>query len=81
MPLTNFAQSSSEVAARWAMCAQVDPSRAADRDAMLEMAKRFASWALNIAVKLPATSAGMDVLEECVATGIAITSTVNFTVP
>jgi transaldolase len=63
------------------VCAQVNPSRAGDREAMLPMAERFASWASNIAVKLPATSAGMDVLEECVAEGITVTSTVNFTVP
>jgi transaldolase len=63
------------------VCAQVNPSRAGDRDAMLAMARRFAAWAPNIAVKLPATAAGLDVLEECVANGITITSTVNFTVP
>jgi len=63
------------------VCAQVNPGRAGDREAMQSMAERFAAWAPNIAVKLPATSAGMDVLEECVARGITVTSTVNFTVP
>lgn len=63
------------------VCAQVNPARAGDREAMLEMARRFAGWAPNIAVKLPVTAAGLDVLEECVAEGITITATVSFTVP
>jgi transaldolase len=45
------------------------------------MAKRFHSWAPNIAVKLPATAAGLDVLEDCVAEGITVTATVSFTLP
>jgi len=63
------------------VCAQVNPLRAGDRDCMLAMARRFHHWAPNIAVKLPATSAGMDVLEDCVAEGITVTATVSFTVP
>jgi transaldolase len=63
------------------VCAQVNPSRAGDRDSMAAMAKRFHAWAPNIAVKLPATSAGLDVLEDCVAEGITVTATVSFTVP
>jgi transaldolase len=63
------------------VCAQVNPARAGDRDCMLPMAKRFHAWAPNIAVKLPATAAGLDVLEECVAEGITCTATVSFTVP
>jgi len=62
-------------------CAQVNPSRAADADAMLKMAKRLHACAPNIAVKLPATAAGLDVLEECAAQGITVTATVSFTVP
>jgi len=38
-------------------------------------------WAPNIAVKLPATSAGLDVMEECVAEGITVAMTISFTVP
>src|SRR5512141_1118150 len=52
------------------VCAQVNPNRAGDRDAMLAMARRFTRWAPNIAVKLPATAAGLDVLEDCAADGI-----------
>ena len=63
------------------VCAQVNPLRAGDRDCMLAMAKRFHAWAPNIAVKLPATAAGLDVLEDCVADGITVTATVSFTLP
>jgi transaldolase len=63
------------------VCAQVNPLRAGDRDCMLPMAKRLHAWAPNIAVKLPATAAGLDVLEECVAEGITCTATVSFTLP
>ena len=63
------------------VCAQVNPAKAGDRAAMLAMARRFHTWAPNIAVKLPVTSAGLDVLEDCVAEGITVTATVSFTVP
>ena len=63
------------------VCAQVNPVRAGDRDCMLAMAKRFNAWAPNIAVKLPVTGAGLDVLEDSIAEGITITATVSFTVP
>jgi transaldolase len=63
------------------VCAQVNPLRAGDRECMLPMAKRFHAWAPNIAVKLPATAAGLDVLEDAVAQGITCTATVSFTVP
>lgn len=63
------------------VCAQVNPARASERAQMLEMARRFAKWAPNIAVKLPCTLAGLDVQEDCIAEGITITSTVSFTVP
>lgn len=63
------------------VCAQVNPARAADRGRMLSMARRFHAWAPNIAVKLPVTAAGLDVLEDCTAEGITITATISFTVP
>jgi len=63
------------------VCAQVNPSRAGDREAMLAMARRSRAWAPNIAVKLPAVSAGLDVLEDCIAEGISAVATISFTVP
>lgn len=63
------------------VCAQVNPARAGDRDCMLAMARRFTQWSPNIAVKLPVTLAGLDVLEDCIAEGITVTATVSFTVP
>jgi transaldolase len=59
----------------------VNPAKAGDRETMLAMARRFHAWAPNIAVKLPVTAAGLDVLEECIAAGITVTATVSFTVP
>jgi transaldolase len=63
------------------VCAQVNPVRAGDRPAMMAMARRLNKWAPNISVKLPCTLAGLDVLEDCIAEGIGVTSTVSFTVP
>jgi transaldolase len=62
------------------VCAQVNPALPGDRDAMLAMARRFHAIAPNIAVKLPVTAAGLDVLGECSAEGITTTGTVSFTV-
>lgn len=63
------------------VCGQVNPARAGDREAMLAMAQRYHDWAPNIAVKLPVTAAGLDVLEECAAQGITVTATISFCVP
>jgi transaldolase len=63
------------------VCGQVNPERAGDRDSMLPMARRYRAWAPNIAVKLPATSAGLDVMEESIAEGITVAMTISFTVP
>ena len=62
------------------VCAQVNPLYADDRERMYAMAKRYHEWARNIAVKLPATAAGLDVLEDCVAEGITVAATVSFSV-
>jgi transaldolase len=63
------------------VCGQVNPIRAGDRACMQAMARRYHSWVPNIAVKLPAIAAGLDVLEDCAAEGITTTATVSFTVP
>ena len=63
------------------VCAQVNPRHAAERECMRAMARRIHAWASNVAVKLPTTRAGLDVLEDCIADGITVTATVSFTVP
>ena len=86
IPVTNAARKMLPVFERtegkrgW-VCAQVNPNRAGDRTGMMEMARRFHGWGPNVTVKLPATAAGLDVLEDCVAEGICVTATVSFTVP
>ena len=56
--------------------AQVQPRLSGDADAMLTMGKVFASWAPNVKVKIPGTSAGIGVLEELAALGIPTNPTV-----
>ena len=56
--------------------AQVEPRASADREAMLAQGLKFASWAKNVMVKIPGTAAGMWVLEELAARGIATNPTV-----
>lgn len=63
------------------VCAQVNPTQAADAETMVAGAKRFQAWAPNIAVKLPVTAAGLEALEECAAAGITVAATISFTVP
>jgi len=63
------------------ICAQVNPALASEADDMIAMARRFASWAPNIAVKLPVTLAGLEALEVLVSEGITITATVSYNVP
>lgn len=62
------------------VCAQVNPKKQGDTDVMIEMGKRLASWAPNIAVKVPATSAGIRAIEELQAAGVTTVGTVSFTV-
>jgi len=63
------------------VCAQVDPNLQGDADAMITMGKRLSGWAPNIAVKLPATAAGEEAIEELTALGKTTVGTVSFTVP
>lgn len=60
--------------------AQLDPTKAADSAGMLKMAERFRTWAPNVAIKLPTTAAGLEVLEELSADGCAVCTTINFSV-
>jgi transaldolase len=48
---------------------------------MAEMAGRYAGLAENIVIKIPATKAGLSVLEDCAAKGYNVAATVSFTVP
>lgn len=59
---------------------QLNPSKAGDSDAMYAQARRIHSWADNIAIKLPATGAGIDVIERLAEDGIPICATINVSV-
>ena len=63
------------------VCAQVNPKKQGDTAAMVEMGKRLAAWAPNIAVKVPATAAGIRAIEELAAEGITTVGTVSFSTP
>ena len=59
---------------------QLNPGRAGDAAGMLAQARRYRSWAPNIAIKLPATRAGIEVIEQIAAEGIPICATLNVSV-
>ena len=61
------------------VCAQVNPKEQGNTEAMITMGRRLAAWAPNIAVKLPATAAGLRAIEELTAEGITTVGTVSFT--
>ena len=56
---------------------QLNPGRAGDYEGMLAQARRYHSWAPNIAIKLPATRSGIEVVEQIAAEGIPICATLN----
>jgi transaldolase len=60
---------------------QTDPRLFRDPRAIVEQAVRFDALAPNMIVKIPATRAGIDAIEEATAAGISINATVSFTVP
>lgn len=62
------------------VCAQTNPNMTGSAEYMVCQAKRLASWAENIVVKLPATMAGIEAYEECIAQGMNVAATVSFTV-
>ncbi len=59
---------------------QLNPSRAGDAEGMLAQARRVHAWADNIAIKLPATAAGVEVIEHLAEEGIPICATINVSV-
>jgi len=60
---------------------QTDPALYRNRDAILEQAEQFHGLAPNMQVKVPATRAGIGMVEEATARGINLNITVSFTVP
>ncbi len=59
---------------------QVSPKFYPNRDRMVEQGATLAALAPNIAIKVPATEAGMVAIEAMTARGIATNATVSFTV-
>jgi transaldolase len=60
---------------------QTNPEFYKSKDALVTQALHFATLAPNIQVKIPATSAGVDAIEEVTAAGVSVNATVCFTVP
>jgi transaldolase len=60
---------------------QTDPRLHRDASAIIAQAERFHRLAPNMVVKIPATRAGIDAIEEATARGITINATVCFTLP
>lgn len=62
------------------ICAQVNPRHVNDCERMVEQARRYHQWAPNVAVKLPATAAGLVAMRACVVDGITVTLTLSYSV-
>lgn len=60
---------------------QTNPQLYRDAQAIVAQATRFHSLAPNMQVKIPATRAGIEAIEEATYLGISINATVNFTIP
>jgi transaldolase len=60
---------------------QTDPRLYRDVDALVEQAIHFNSLADNMIVKLPATRAGIEAMEEVTARGVSVNATVSFSLP
>jgi transaldolase len=60
---------------------QTDPRLYRNAAALIEQAMHFAALAPNLLVKIPATRAGIEAIEESTARGISINATVSFSVP
>ncbi len=60
---------------------QTDPRNHRNAAALVEQAVHFAGLAPNIIVKIPATAAGIEAMEEATYRGVSINATVSFTVP
>jgi transaldolase len=60
---------------------QTNPKLYRDPARIVEQVLRFAALAPNMQVKIPATNAGIEAIEEATAAGVTINATVCFTVP
>ncbi|HVP17627.1 MAG TPA: transaldolase family protein [Spirochaetia bacterium] len=60
---------------------QTDPRLYRNPKAIVEQAEHFAGLAPNMIVKIPATRAGIEAIEEATWRGISINATVSFTLP
>lgn len=60
---------------------QTDPRLYRNPEALIEQAVHFSGLAPNMIVKLPATRAGIEAIEEATARGVSINATVSFSVP
>ena len=60
---------------------QVNPKYYTSTNKMIEHARQIAVWGENIAIKIPAVEAGFPAMEELVAGGLSILSTVQYSVP
>ena len=59
---------------------QTNPKFYRNADRIVEQAVRFAGLAPNVHVKIPATKAGIEAIEECTARGVSTNATVSFSV-
>lgn len=62
-------------------CAQTNPANPGDVGATIATAKKYSACGDNVVVKMPATCAGIEAIEECAALGMNVAATVSFTVP
>ena len=60
---------------------QTNPKLYRDAVAMVKQAVHFSGLAPNIIVKIPATAAGIEAIEEATYRGVSINATVSFTLP
>jgi transaldolase len=60
---------------------QTNPKFFRNAEAMVEQAERFSRIAPNMIVKIPATAAGIEAIEEATRRGISINATVSFALP
>lgn len=59
---------------------QLDPNICNDSEKMIAQGLRYASWAENISVKTPSIQSALPLVEELASRGIAVCTTLNFSV-